>query len=135
MFLTMDNITILFRNLLIWCVVGFVTFKKFHYCLMVWQRWFLTRLHLLSPDNVTHICFPEVLPCSSRQQAQCWTVTFPERKNKLTGTSGKLCLNENFVMFALLWVTKYCLRIVFFLRDVVTKSSKSDEFIITLYCA
>ena len=50
----------------------------------------------------------------------------------MTAVSAKLSLDENFVMFALIQVTKYCFSMVLnFMGDVITKSSVSDKIIIT----
>ena len=54
-------------------------------------------------------------------------MTFPERVNELTTASAKVSLVGKFL-------TKYCLVMVLFFGDILTKSSVSDEFIITFYC-
>ena len=67
-------------------------------------------------------------------KAQCWTVSFPDRVIELTAASAKVYLVGNFVMFALLQLTKQCLLMVLFFGNILTKSSVLDELIITFYC-
>ena len=50
-------------------------------------------------------------------------MTFPERMNELTAASRKVFLVINFVVFALLYVNKYCFMIVFFFGDILIKYS------------
>ena len=69
---------------------------------MVWHEVAFNRVPHLSSitwhayDNAAWRCF-------------CLTVTFPEKMNELTAASTKVFLVINFVVFALLYVNKYCL--------------------------
>ena len=80
------------------------------------------------------IMLPRGVSCSSKQQAQYWTATSPERVSEMTTVSAKVSLVGNFVILTLLQVIKYCILMVLFSGDITTKFSASDESIITFYC-
>ena len=61
-------------------------------------------------------------------------MTLSERVNELTTVSANVSLIGNFVILSLLQITKHCLLMVLFFRDILTKSAVSDQFIITFYC-